>query len=164
VGSGVSEDPQPRTSTPYGDIFDEFLPHYLAIGMPYDLYWDGEYGTKKAFREAYRIRVETQQQMQDVNNWYMGQYIMAALGAVPLLVNGFVPKGAERHPYPDKPFLVQEEEKKKEQEKLRNEEERRKKEEDQSKMAMALFQAMISQFNENVEKRLEREKHEGSGQ
>ena len=43
TGEEESEQASPKT---YGDIFDEFLPEYIAIGMPYDLYWDGEYISK----------------------------------------------------------------------------------------------------------------------
>ena len=44
--------------------------------------------------------------------------------------------------------------------KQKAEEYRRAKEEDQQKIAMAAFQSMISKFNQNIEKRLEREKAE----
>ena len=154
TGEEESEQASPKT---YGDIFDEFLPEYLAIGMPYDLYWDGEYGTKTAYRKAYQLRIRNEQLLADTNNWYVGQYIMAALQAVPLLVNGFVPKGVKAVDYPDKPFLEKQEE-------LKKEEARQKHEEDQSKIAQAMFQAMVAKFNKNIEKRLEREAQEGTGQ
>ena len=158
MGSYLTGESQGQISrTPYGDIFDEFFPYYLAMGMTYEQYWYGETGLRKAYREAYRIRMEQAQRITDVNNWYMGQYIMSALMAVPLLVNGFVPKGAETRQYPDKPFLEKAEEEKKT-------EARRKKEEDQSKTAMALFQAFTIRINKNIEKRLEREKLSGAGQ
>ena len=155
----IGEEPQKTSSTPCGDIFDDQLPNYLAMGMPYDLFWDGEYGTRRAFWKAYKIKVENEQRIADVNNWYMGQYIISALQAVPLLVNGFNTKGITLPEYTEKPFLQKAEEKKKE-------ENRQKYEEDQSKIAMAMFQAAISKFNKNIEKRLEKEKQEreGSGQ
>ena len=153
MGDRLTEEDHPQSATPYGDIFDEMLPHYLAMGMPYDVYWDGEYGTKTAFRKAYQIRMENEQRLADRNNWYAGQYFIAALQAVPLMVNGFIPKGIHTRDYPDKPFFEQEEERKQEAD-------RKKKEEDQSKMAMAMFQAMIAKFNKNVEKRLEKQAKE----
>ena len=52
------DDPQQTESRSYGDIFDEFLPEYMAIGMTYDEYWDGEFGTKRAARKAYAIRIK----------------------------------------------------------------------------------------------------------
>lgn len=156
MGDRLTEDNSRRQSspTPYGDIFDEQCPYYMAMGMPYDLYWNGEVGTKTAYRKAYQIRMEQEQRMIDYSNWNMGQYIVAALQASPVLVNGFIPKGASTRHFPDKPFLEQELEKKNEEKKRKKDDEyRRKQEEDQQKLAMAMFQAMVSSFNKNVEKR-----------
>ena len=152
------EDPKQTSPTPYGDTFDELLPHYMAMGMTYEDFWEGEYGTKKACREAYRIRMENDQHIMDRNYWYMGQYIMAAIQATPLIVPGVnMKKGASLPDYPDKPFMVKQEE-------LKREEDRKKHEEDQSKLAMAMFQAWTARFNKNIEKRLEKQEQEGSGQ
>lgn len=138
--------PKQTSPTPLGDTFDEALPHYLSIGMPYDLYWDGEFGTKRAYRKAYELQLERDQRLDDKSNWYLGQYIMAALKTTPLLVAGLnVKQGAQLPGYIEKPFFEAAEEQKKE-------EVRRKKEENQQKMAMAMFQAMAAQFNKNFEK------------
>ena len=156
--TGEKDSPKQTSPTPYGDTFDELLPHYMAMGMTYDEYWDGEYGTKRACRKAYRIRMDNEQRVIDRNYWYMGQYIMAAIQATPLIVPGVnMKKGASPPDYPDKPFLVRVEEQK-------QEEVRRKQEEDQSKLAMAMFQAWTARFNKNVENRLAKQKQEGSGQ
>lgn len=127
-------------------MFDEALPEYLAIGMPYDVYWDGEFGTKRAFRKAYQARIRNEQQIADQNNWYMGQYVAMAVQSVSLFVAGFNTKGANIPEYPDKPFL----EKVKEREK---EEARKQHEEDQQRLAMAMFQAMATKFNRNKEQK-----------
>ena len=146
MGDRLTEDePQQTDSRSYGDIFDEFLPEYLAIGMTYDEYWDGEFGTKRAFRKAYEIRIKNEQMMQDRQNWYMGQYIMHALHATPLLVSGLNVKPSTKLPeYPEKPFLEAAEEQKKE-------EVRKQKEEDQIKMAMAMMQTAFNKFNKRFE-------------
>ena len=160
MGDRLTEEEQSKqtSQTPYGDMFDRLLPEYMAIGMTYDEYWDGEYGMKKAFREAFRIRMENEQRLSDRNNWYIGQYVMAAIQAVPLIVPGInMKKGASLPEYPDKPFLMKYEERKKE-------EARKQHEEDQSKLAMAMFQAMTAKFNKNIQNRLEREAQKGSGQ
>ena len=160
MGNRLTEENKesPQTSpTPYGDIFDELVPHYLAMGMSWDEYWDGEYGTKKAFRKAYKLRMERDMQSADLINWYMGQYIMSALHAVPLLVAGFNVKNTTKLPeYPAKPFLIKAEEQKKE-------DVRKKSEEDQSKLAMALFQTMTTKFNKNMEDKSKKQAT-GSGQ
>lgn len=160
MGDRLTEKEQSKQTspTPYGDIFDELFPHYLLMGMTPEQYWDGEYGLKKAYREAYRLRMENEQRVTDRNNWYMGQYIIAAIQSIPLIVPGInMKKGASLPDYPNKPFLERYEEQKKEAV-------RKQKEEDQSKLAMAMFQAMTAKFNRNIQKRLERQAQEGSGQ
>lgn len=160
-----SDQAVPKT---YADIFDEFLPQYLAIGMPYDLYWDGEYGTKTAYRKAYQARMQNEQRIADINNWNMGHYLIKVLQAVPLLVGGLNTKGHNLPDYPDRPLLETAELEKREKERKDREEARRKKEEDQSKLAQAVFQQWVAQMNCNIEKRLDRERkereQEGTGQ
>ena len=160
MGDRLTEEEQSKqtSSTPYGDMLDELFPHYLLMGMTPEQYWDGEYGLKIAYRKAYRMRIENEQRIADRNNWYMGQYIIAAIQAVPLIVPGVnMKKGASLPEYPDKPFFERYEEQKKA-------EVRKQKEEDQSKLAMAMFQSLAAKFNKNIEKRLERQAKEGSGQ
>ena len=158
MGNRLTEDEEPRTATPYGDIFDEALPQYMAMGMTWDEYWDGEAGMKRALRKAYRIRLENEQRISDQQNWYMGQYIIAALHAVPLLVAGLnVKEGTPLPEYPDKPFFEKIEAQKKE-------EVRRKEQEDQTRLAMAYFQAGIEKFNRNFMKRQEESNAAGTGQ
>ena len=156
MGNRLTEEEQRRQTspTPYGDIFDEAFPHYLVMGMTAEQYWDGESSLKTAYRKAYRMRIENERRLADQNGWYMGQYIMQAIAAVPLFVAGFNTKGAHIPEYPDKPFLEKAEEEKREKED-------QKKQEDQSKLAMAMFQSMVAKLNRNIEKRLQ---EEGSGQ
>ena len=143
--TGETETQQTEHRT-YGEIFDELFPHYLLMGMTPEQYWDGESGLKRAYRKMYQIKVENEQRLADRNNWYMGQYIVKALNCVPLLVAGLNVKSSTRLPqYPEKPFLEQ-------AEILKKEEDRKKQEEDRSKMAMAMFQAMVSKFNKRFEK------------
>ena len=158
MGNRLTEEDSPQSDSPYGDIFDELFPHYLLMGMTPEQYWDGESWLKPAYRKAYQLRMENEQRIADRNNWYMGQYIMAAIQATPLIVPGInMKKGASLPDYPNKPFLEKYEEQKKE-------EVRKQKEEDQSKLAMAMFQAFASRFNKNIEKRLGQQAKEGSGQ
>ena len=159
MGDRLTEDDDPEKTRhrTFGDTFDELFPHYLLMGMTAEQYWDGENSLKPAYRKAYRMRVENEQRMADRNNWYMGQYMIKVLQAVPLLVGGLNVKETTVLPdYPDKPFFEQAEEQKKE-------EVRKKHEEDQMKLAMALFQAKLSQFNKNFEKK-QKSLPESSGQ
>ena len=149
MGDRLTEESKPKQTspTPYGDIFDELFPHYLLMGMTPEQYWDGESSLKGAYRKAYRLRIENEQRFSDQNNWYMGQYMIRVLQAVPLLVGGLNVKPSTKLPeYPDRPFFEQAEAQK-------QEEVRKKREEDQSKLAMAMFQAMLTKFNRNFEKR-----------
>ena len=146
------QEPKQTSPTPYGDAFDQLFPHYLLMGMTPEQYWDGEYGLKKAYRKAYRMRMENEQKIADRNNWYMGQYIIKVLQCVPLLVGGLNVKPSTQLPeYPDKPFLEN-------AEIARAKEDRAKAEEDQTKLAMAMFHAGVEKFNRNIQKRLEKEK------
>ena len=156
MGNRLTEDKEQKqtSETPYGDIFDELFPHYLLMGMTPEQYWDGEGMLKKAYRKAYQMRIENEQRIADRNNWYMGQYLISVLQAVPLLVAGLNVKSTTRLPeYPDKPFFEKIEAQK-------NEEVRKKQEEDQTKLMMAMFQAGVARFN----KRMEQQSAAKSGQ
>lgn len=158
MGDSLTEQQAQTSPTPYGDTFDEMLPHYLVMGMSYEDYWEGEYGMKLACRKAFRIRMENEQRISDRNNWYMGQYMIRVLQCVPLLVGGLNVKESTRLPdYPEKPFMEQADEAKKE-------EVRKKKEEDQTRLAMAMLQAAFSKFNKNMEKKQKQEAQTGTGQ
>lgn len=148
MGDRLTEEDKPKQTSPYpyGDIFDELFPHYLLMGMTPEQYWDGESSLKKAFREAYRMRMENEQKLADRNNWYMGQYIISVLQSVPLLVGGLNVKPSTQLPeYPEKPFLEKAEAEKRETD-------RKKHEEDQMKLAMAMFQSAVLQKNKQLEK------------
>ena len=161
MGDRLTEEQQPRqTETPYGDIFDQLFPQFLVMGMSPEEYWDGESSLKAAYRKAYEIRMENEQRMADRNNWYMAQYIINVLQCVPLLVGGLNVKNTTKLPdFPDKPYFEKFEEQKKA-------ETQKKQKEDQTKLAMAMFQAGIEKFNRNFQKRQEAEKAKavGSGQ
>ena len=144
MGNRLTDDQaEPRS---YGDIFDEMLPHYMVMGMTPEEYWDGESELKVAYRKAYRIRNENERRMADWGYWLQGLYIRDALQAVPLLVAGLNTKGVDIPQYPEQPKLET-------AEKEKQKEVRKKSEEDQMKLAMAMFQARIAQFNKNFEQR-----------
>lgn len=149
MGDRLTDEPQQTDPRSYGDIFDELFPHYLLMGMTPEQYWDGESSLKKAYRKAYQLRMDIEQKIADRNNWYLGQYVIAVLQSVPLLVGGLNVKPSTQLPqYPKEPFLyTMEAEKKKEV--------RQKQEKDQMMLAMAMFQSGIEKMNRNIRKRLE---------
>ena len=148
MGDRLTEEGTQQTeSRSYGDIFDELFPHYLIMGMTPEQYWDGESELKIAYRKAYQLKSEMEQRMADRNNWYMGQYLIAVLQSVPLLVGGLNVKSSTRLPeYPSQPFLEKAMAEKKQAVKKKHEE-------DQMALAMAMFHAGVEKFNRNILKR-----------
>lgn len=63
---------QKKTNT---EIFEECFPFYLAIGMSYAEYWEGDPKLAQYYRKAYRIKQE------EVNNnaWLQGLYVYDAI-------------------------------------------------------------------------------------
>ena len=56
-------------------IFDECFPFYLAIGMSYAEYWEGDASLTRYFRKAYKIK----QEQENNNAWLQGLYFYDAL-------------------------------------------------------------------------------------
>lgn len=144
---------KPKEAFTISKIFHDAFPHYMVMGMSAEEFWDGEPWLVKAYRKAYRIRVENEEKMADRNAWRVGQYIRLALVSVPITVNGFAPKGHHMQSYPEKPMTMAAEEQKKE-------EIRKKQEANKQEMAQALFHAFTEKMNKNIRKRLEKEKTE----
>lgn len=66
---------QPTQTKTFSEIFDECFPFYLAIGMSYAEYWEGDSSLTRYFRKAYKIKQE-----QDNNNaWLQGLYFYDAI-------------------------------------------------------------------------------------
>lgn len=75
-------------------VFDEAFPYYLAIGMPYELYWDGEPRLAVHYRKADILR----QQRSNNDAWLQGVYFRMAVAST-------LDKKAK---YPKEPFKLQE--------------------------------------------------------
>lgn len=142
---------KPKETFTISKIFRDAFPHYMVMGMTAEEFWDGDPWLVKAYRKAYRIRVENEERMADRNAWRVGQYIRFALVSVPITVNGFAPKGHHLQNYPEKPMTMEAEEQKKEEVK-------KKQEASKQEMAQALFHAFTEKMNKNIRKRLEKEK------
>lgn len=63
---------QEKTNT---EIFEECFPFYLAIGMSYAEYWEGDSTLARYYRKAYQIKQD------EINNnaWLQGMYIYDAV-------------------------------------------------------------------------------------
>lgn len=73
-------------------IFDEAFPYYLAIGMTYELYWDGRPELVIPYRKADVIR----QKRSNNDAWLQGAYIRLAVAST-------LDKRAK---YPKEPFDI----------------------------------------------------------
>lgn len=154
MGDVLTEE-KPKEQNTFSKIFREVFPHYLAIGMPAEEFWDGDSWLVKAYRDAYRIRSENEYKEADHRAWLTGVYIQRALAATPLVVNGFVPKGHHMKDYPNRPMSMEQEERDRKAT-------QKKQEENKQQMAQAMFQAFTEKMNRNIKRRLEREKAEKS--
>ena len=73
MGSELLETPtQHKTNT---EIFEECFPFYLAIGMSYAEYWEGDVSLTRYYRKAYHIK----QDETNYNAWLQGLYIYDAV-------------------------------------------------------------------------------------
>lgn len=86
----------------YSKLFEEQFPYYLAIGMTYEQYWDGDVWLTKAYREAARIRRD----MANAEHWLQGMYFYEALCDASPLFRDWVKNGTKAHPYPDAPYNI----------------------------------------------------------
>lgn len=77
------------------------LPSYLALGMPYDLFWHGDPYAVRPFREAGRVSMRRA----DAVAWIQGRYVYDALVSV---ASGLA--GGRATPYVEVPYLSRTEE------------------------------------------------------
>lgn len=83
----------------YAELLDKMFPYYLSIGMTAAEYWDGENELKRAYRAAYKMRVNEQ----NFNLWLQGKYIYDAMCCVSPIFNPFSKK-KEPFPYTEHPY------------------------------------------------------------
>ena len=78
--------------------FEEAFPFYLAIGMSYAEYWEGDPSLARYYRKAYRIKQD------EINNnaWLQGLYVYDALSTA--LYNALSKKHARPRKYAQQPY------------------------------------------------------------
>lgn len=86
------------------ELFNELCPYYMALGMSYDEYWNGD---PSAVR-AYLLAEEYRKAMRNEEMWRQGLY---NYGAVKAVIEAFGwglggGKGAKPKPYLDNPIPV----------------------------------------------------------
>ena len=101
----------------YTEKFNELFPHYLAIGMTEDQYWDKDCQLVVAYRKADELRTNRKNQ----EMWLQGAYIYDALCRVSPLLHAFAKKGTKPIPYLSEAYALTEKQAElKEKEKAKN--------------------------------------------
>lgn len=90
--------PRPRSLT-YKEQFEQLFPFYLAMGMTYEEYWNGDSTLVKAYRKAQELK----KQMQNELLWLQGMYFYEALCCVAPILKAFS-KQRKPVPYRDSPY------------------------------------------------------------
>lgn len=99
-GELVKASPSQPTPQTFSEQFEEALPYYMAIGMTYDEYWNGDCELTKHYRNAHEIRLK----QRNYELWLQGLYIHDAVGVV--VANALRKKGAKPSKYTESPYPV----------------------------------------------------------
>lgn len=85
----------------YAEIFENKCPEYMAMGMSYAEYWDGDATLPRYYRKAQKIK----NKQRNSEMWLQGMYYYEALiDASPLF--RFSTKPTKPLPYPDMPYAL----------------------------------------------------------
>ena len=85
----------------FGQLFDEQCGLYMAMGMSYDDYWNGEPDMPK----HYRKKRETERQFRNEELWLQGMYVYEAILACAPALNA-MSKKPKPLPYSQKPYPI----------------------------------------------------------
>ena len=96
-------------------VFENACPQYMAWGMTWEQYWDGEVTAHKAYRKAKKLQVIEENKMA----WIQGMYIYEAIANLSPALKAFA-KGKAK-PYPKQPYDLFEDERKKTEERKQRE-------------------------------------------
>ena len=90
----------------YTERFEETFPILNAMGMSYELFWDGDCDAVKGFIEADKLK----QKRADEEAWLHGLYVYEAIGALAPILR-LSNKREKAQPYPKEPYSFKDEEK-----------------------------------------------------
>ena len=88
----------------FSEVFDEQFVEYLALGMTYEQFWLEDVTLVRAYRKAYRLKYEREQDLANWKAWIQGRYVYDALVEVAPYLNSLKPK--EPLPYDEKPYEI----------------------------------------------------------
>lgn len=89
------------------ELYHKAFPHYIAMGMTYEEFWEMDCSLVKDYREAKRLRLDEANYVA----WLNGLYVYDALCKASPLFRAFSRSGTTAAPYPDKPYEFQRQEK-----------------------------------------------------
>ena len=94
-GELLNSPTQKKTDT---EIFEECFPFYLAIGMSFAEYWEGDPKLAQYYRKAYQIKQD------EINNnaWLQGMYIYDAVSTA--VYNALRGKNSKSRDYAKQPY------------------------------------------------------------
>lgn len=91
-----------HSPTTFTETFDLVFPQYLAMGMSWEQFWEGEPSLVRAYRQADKLR----RRRKNEELWLSGAYTAEALMAT---VGNMFSKST-KHTYPTEPFAITEDE------------------------------------------------------
>jgi len=89
---------KPSSLTEY---FETLCPYYIAAGMSYDQFWNGDSTIARAYRKAHELQTENQ----NFYLWLQGRYFYDALVCVAPIVRA-LSKAKKPIEYHDQPFQL----------------------------------------------------------
>lgn len=98
MGGELLNESSPTHKKTYSETFEDNFPFYLAIGMSYAEYWEGDPSLTQYYRKAYKIK---QDEMNN-NAWLQGLYIYDAVSTA--IGNAFKGKNSRRSEYARQPY------------------------------------------------------------
>ena len=97
-GDQLEEEPSDQPPVTLEEQLDKLCVYYMAIGVPYEVFWHGDYCCLKYYEEAYLQK----RKIHNEEFWMMGMYNYVAHATV--LGNAFRSKGAKVETYCKKPL------------------------------------------------------------
>lgn len=81
---------------------DDAAAWYMACGMPYSEYWDGDIDATHIYRKAFELKCAKQNH----DAWLQGLYIYHAIGSFAEILPAFPKKNAKINNYISEPFAI----------------------------------------------------------
>lgn len=97
----VTSDDSPLS---YEQVFYQFLPYYLSIGMDNDDYWYKDCTLTESYRKADELR----RKRRNEELWLQGLYVYEAICDVAPILQAFAKKGTRATPYSAEPYAITE--------------------------------------------------------